>query len=262
MNKKSILYLTVVAIILTTLSCNTTKDEKQRMYQTAAYNFPGPLVDMAIVAGSNNIKDVKSDSFGRKMFTVWIPSSMTFYAIDCGVKDMSFRPRRAKVIMQGSDEKNIFFYEDYCFLLETEKGFPKQSVEELMERNDWNRPLQSEKMSSRLSGDVFEGMDSSFERKDQEYIESLFPNIKVVRILHINEDYNGKMLLGINTYDETNDRLTNYFMIYDQETSVDIENNLMELTTLDFGEELHQFKIQNNWDFVDCPGCDKVSCQD
>ncbi len=264
MKKKMIILLSVLLLVLTLVAifiiirCSGPKEEeRQKMYLTASYSFVGPREDHSLVTGNKRIKNVKTDSYGRKMFTVWISSAMNFYAINCGIKDISFKPSRAMVIMQGSDDEKIYFYEDYCFLLETEEGFLQQKVDELMERNDWNKPLQPEKMSSRLSGDEFEGMTNiiTVGRKEQEVIELLFPTVKVVRICPINEDYNGKVLLGINTYDEASDRFTSYFMIYDQETDVDRKENVIELTTLDFGDEMHQFKIQNNWDFIDCPGC-------
>ena len=35
--------------------------------------------------------------------------------------------------------------------------------------------------------------------------------------------------------------------------SVDPEKGIMELTSLDYGQELHELKIRNGWDFTDCP---------
>ena len=28
----------------------------------------------------------------------------------------------------------------------------------------------------------------------------------------------------------------------------------MELTSLEFGQELHELKVRNGWNFTDCPG--------
>ena len=223
------------------------------LYLTAVYNFPGPKEDQGVMFSSSLVRNITSDSYGRILFTILIPQQMNIYAIDCGLNDMGFKPGEALVIMQMSEENRIYFYEDYCFLLETREGFSKESIEKFKERNDWEQPLCPEKMSSRLSGSLFKGMDHVYSYQ-RETVKSLFPNLDIPRICSFNEDNDGKVVLAVNTYDEATDRFTTFFAIYNPETGIDMAKGVMELKSLDFGEELHELKISNGWDFANCPG--------
>ena len=250
---KRIAILLFLAVPLILCACGVPEQVKTNLYRTAVYSFPGPRVDQAAVLETNTVKNVETDSYGRTLFTIWIPKQMNIYAIDCGLNDMGFKPSKAQVIMQMSDDEKIYFYEDICFLMETEEGFPKESIEQLKERNDWDQPLQTDKMSSRLNQSLFQGMDDVYSYT-RTWIEALFPGRIIPRISAIIEDANRKILLAVNTYDETQDHFATYFVIYDMHTGVNAEHGIMELTSLDFGEQLHQFKIQNGWDFTTCPG--------
>ena len=252
MKKRMFLLIFVTALLL--CACKVFDQKKMDLYLTAAYSFPGPTEDQGVTFGTHNISNIITDQYGRKMFTFDVPTTMNFYAMNCGLKNIGLKPDKALVIMQKSDAERIYFYEDVCFLLKTEKGFPKESIEKFQERNDWNQPLHPEKMSSRLLGAVFEGMENI--KGDLHAIENLFHGKEIQRFIPLIQDYNGNVVYGVNTYDKQSDRFISYFIICDQEKHIDKTNGILELTTLDFGEELHELKIRNGWNFTDCPGAD------
>ncbi len=248
------------AIILLT-GCGTIKEilgftekvkDRPDLYYTAAYSLAGPNVGLSAKNRDKDVEaDIETDQYGRELFTVWI-SGFVFYDLTGRGDYSAFRPHKVKVILQKHDEKRIYYYEDFCFLLESEDGFPTDKIDALKEKNDWGLPLREEKCSSRFYGNFGDKLIDHWDREKEESIQARFPGS--VTVYPVVSDKEGKILCGVCTYLEEADLFKSYYVIYDPVIkSVDPEKGIMELTSLDYGQELHELKIRNGWDFTDCP---------
>ena len=116
-------------------------------------------------------------------------------------------------------------------------------------------PLQEEKCSSRFYGVHWDlgVLVYQWDREKEKRILDCFPG-SVKTVYPVAADKNGKILCGICTHLEETDLYKSYYVIYDPVMKgVDMEKGIMELTSLDYGQELHELKIRNGWDFTDCP---------
>lgn len=244
----------VLLVIISLILCGCSNTDHLDLYLTATYSFPGPAEDQAATLRTSIIKDIETDDYGRQMCTVWIPR-LNFYYINGGTnKEGFFIPTKVKIILQHSDETHIYYYEDACFLFGSADGFTAESIEQLKKRNDWNQPLIIEKCSAASSNKIYDGMDHiKWNNASITLIKKTFDSI--VEWLPVMEDQNGKELYGVYTYDKANDLFQSYFVIVDPQNGIDPNHGVMKLTSLDFGEELHNFKIQNHWTFA----CDKTN---
>lgn len=233
----------VLFVICLLVFCGCNNTNHYDIYLTTTYSFP---------AAGETIKNVETDDYGRKMCTVWM-EPLNFYFIDGGINKKGYTPSMVKIILQQSNETHIYYYEDACFLFASADGFTTESIEQLKEQNDWNQPLKIEKCSVASSNKLYDGMDHI---KNQSasitLIKEKFEN--VVSWFGVVEDKNGKVLYGLYTYDEASDLFQSYFVIVDPQNGIDPNHGVMKLTSLDFGEELHNFKIQNNWTFAETQG--------
>jgi hypothetical protein len=250
------------AIILLT-GCGTLKEilgftemakDRPDLYYTAAYSLAGPNVGLFPKRRDSVVEaDIETDQYGRELFTVWIPG-FAFHDMTGGKDRNAFIPREVKVILQKHDEKKIYYYEDFCFLLESEDGFPTDKIDALKEKNDWGMPLREEKCSSRFYGGFFDELIDQWDYEKEKRIQDCFPGSLLKMVYPVVADKNGKILCGICTQLEETDLYKSYYVIYDPVIkSVDPEKGIMELTSLDYGQELHELKIRNGWDFTDCP---------
>ena len=250
----SIILLTGCDISKVLFSFTEKAKDRQDLYYTAAYSLAGPNVGLAAQHQEKNVEaDIETDQYGRELFTVWI-SKFVFYDLTGRGDYTTFRPGKAKVILQKHDDEKIYYYEDFCFLLESEDGFPTDKIDALKERNDWGMPLQEEKCSSRFYGVHWDWgvLVYQWDSKKEKRIQACFPGS--VRVYPVVADKNGKILCGVRTYLEETDLYKSYYVIYDPVIKgVDPEKGIMELKSLDFGQELHELKIRNGWNFTDCP---------
>jgi hypothetical protein len=249
-----------IAIILLT-GCGTLKEmftftekakDRPDLYYTAAYSLAGPNVGLSAKHPDETVEaDIETDQYGRELFTVWIPG-FVLYNLNGTKAEDDFRPTSVKVILQKHNDNKIYYYEDFCFLLETEDGFPSDKIDTLKAKNDWGTPLQMEKCSSRIYGDYKCGNLTQFDSTIESRIKQCVNG--AVTVYPVVADINGKILCGVSTYLEHEDRYKGFYVIYDPSIQgVDIEKGIMEIKTLDFGEELHELKIRNGWNFTECP---------
>lgn len=225
------------------------------LFRLALNSFPGPREGRGARIDENTIE---TDDFGRELYIVKIHHAGEFY----GWNNKETNVNAAYMILQAHDNKKIYYYEDFCFkLFDENKGLDKSLLEELKADNDWNQPLYLEKCSSRLYEGDYAGMSNlTFDYDAQKGIKDAFGkqySIKAdstdnfISIITITEDASGKELYGVRVNKNGKDKC--FFVIYHPEKGIDMENNVLELTTLDFGEELHQLKLRNDWDFQKCP---------
>ncbi len=224
------------------------------LFRLALNSFPGPRQGRGASIDENTIE---TDEFGRELYIVNIYHAGEFYGWD---KEINVNA--AYVILQAHDSNKIYYYEDICFrLFDDDIGLDKSLLEGLKTDNDWNQPLHLEKCASRLYEGDFAGMSNlTFDYDAQKSIKNAFgkqysittdSKQSFISIIPITEDYSGKEIYGVRV--NKDDKDTCFMVIYHPEKEFDMENNVLELTTVDFGEELHQFKIRNDWDFQRCP---------
>lgn len=230
------------------------------LFRLALNSFPGPRQGLGVKIDESTIE---KDDFGRELYVVKMMQASEYYQgdilIGVGTIDAAY------VIAQAHDDQRVYYYEDICFRLfnsQSQKGIRQNLLEELKESNDWNQPLHLEKCASRLYEDDFAGMDNlTFDESAHTSIEDAFGkrySIKAeseegyISIIKITADASGKELYGVRV--KKLDKNKCFMVIYHPGKKIDMESNVLELTTVDFGEELHQLKIRNDWDFERCPG--------
>ncbi len=264
---KVLLIILLIMMLCSTVGCNSAKKvHKQSLFMTAVYSIVGPYESLNVIKKESNVDaHIEKDQYGRELFVVLLPIDYWFYSpVGERTKEVSalhvekvkvgYTPTSAMFIIQKYDNEHIYYYEDYCFLLKTQEGFSNESIEELKGRNDWNKPLQLEKCSIRKNGEMYEGMSTIlWDKRSRNAIKKAFSD-EIIEYSVV-EDANGKQLFGVFTHDEKYDSIKAYYVIYDPSLDmIDPEKGIMEVTSLDYGEELHELKIRNNWNFKDCPG--------
>ena len=215
------------------------------LFRLALNSFPGPRFGLGVTIKNASIE---KDSYGRELYVVRMDHAKGFYGEGINA---------AYVISQAHDdeEKRIYYYEDICFkLFIFDKGLDDVLLKELKEDNDWNQPINMDKCSSRSFANDFAGMDNlSFNYSAYVSIEKAFGEDIKDSICPITMDVLGKELYSVMV--EKNGERKSYLVIYHPGQRISIESNCLELTNIDdvLGNELHQFKIRNEWVFFDCP---------
>lgn len=250
--------LFILLAVLLLFGCMGTKKAKNRpdLYTLAACSFVGPRIGLSNRTRDSLVEaDIEVDLYGRELVTVWNPDA-GFYNLTGGKDENAFVPFLFKMILQQHDESHIYYYEDYCFLIETEKGFSEESIEAFKEKNDWNSPIRIEKCSSRFYDsykDINLGAWKDPDAGIRRAVERSFSGFKTVNVEPIDADSKGKILCGVFAFDEQG-FYKSYYAIYDPMIKgVDSEKGMMELTSLEFGQELHELKTKNGWNFSECP---------
>ncbi len=89
-----------------------------------------------------SISILEKDAKGRVLFEVEFDPTY-FYSYDQ-------RTIFSYMIMQKSDDSNVFYYADCCFVIcENREGFSEAMREELKTKNDWDEPLDEDRMTQR-----------------------------------------------------------------------------------------------------------------
>lgn len=130
-----------IAILLSLLFCgcypqgSVLQTEIYEPYRIAEANIPH--ADMGIPAIIDQVVQIEMDDYGRRLFRLREASSMMADDIEL------------YVISQKTDEKYVFYYADYCYFVfdEMDKQPVEQKIQELKNCNDWNLPVDPEKLS-------------------------------------------------------------------------------------------------------------------
>ena len=240
--------IAILLIVVLLLGCYTKKaKDRPELYYAAAYSFVGPNVVLSPSIREYAIEaDIETDQYGRELFVIWI-QSVDFY----GNLDDNFCPSEAMVIVQKYDDNKVYYYEDFCFLFETKEGYPEDQVGAFKAKNDWDSPINEEKCSSRFYWDYNMFPNSYWNTNVNDSVAETFPNLTCS--YYVTADKDGKVLFGVLTHQDN--LYKSYYVIYDPTISgIDQEKGIMELTSLDFGADLHELKIRNGWNFTECPG--------
>lgn len=227
--------------------------DNMELYTIAAFNIP--YVDE--FGSAVKIKVLEEDEYGRILFCVSFSSNAFYAPLD------SSRPvMYSFAICQKADEGRTYYYEDDCFhLYLTEDEFTTKEKNILLEANDWGKPLNEEKMTSRpiiephknkLSATVI-GMDLglSISMRLDDLFQKVHPTDMTVHTVYLDCDTEGKSI-GIVWYFIEDDSNTTgkdaYFIMVDRDCLQTNKAKISKITdTLHFQEELKQFKETNNW---------------
>ncbi len=276
MNKRIVI---VLCCILTCLlfSCNFVT--KCGIEPPAAYN--GDNMDLYTVAAfsilgadspSTKIRIIEKDQYNRVLFEVrfWEEGIHSFYF----QKPLEHAQLYAYAVSQKSDVDHVYYYEDECWtVFEKAEDFTEAEVIALKERNDWDKPIEESRLSSR-----------SIIRRGQAKIDSdwLYENGAAVLntknsitsgiilnegdYLHsswLDLDVNGKSLFiiwivhkDVIADNQPNEhRCTAFFVMINKDGSYDITTYKAEINHLrQYWIELKDFKAINHWRGVESQG--------
>ncbi len=227
------------------------------LYRVGLYSFPGMrrlfvrIEREKETVFSRSRERVEKDSYGREYCIFWFPGCAFYDGLSQGKS-----VHNAIVVLQACKDDKIFYYEDYCFRIIPEGGLSETELSEFLYQNDWGKPFQEGKCSSRdytrfpesaEQGD-FEGMPMKEEFSFYVFAEEnkWFPN--EIAENRLSEDKNGNMLLWI--VEEKEEEYTSWFVIVPPIIkNFDFSRDAMRVDTLDFGPALHAFKTEHNWAF-------------
>ena len=135
-------FFCVLMLASTLLSACQAPHDSLNLAVCASYGVPGMMTrDLKGVSFSCEMMD--TDTYGRVLFTF------------CAVSSFTGEEETALVICQAADDENVYFYEDRCYLL---GQWDEGEIRKLKTSNDWNLPLNDNKMScrkKRISADLF-----------------------------------------------------------------------------------------------------------
>ena len=176
---------------------------------------------------------IETDSYGRELWC------FADYFADC------------YVVYQAHDDTEkaeaVWFYEDWCFLIGEPDAPNEEEVERLKERNDWEQPLQKEKMSVRYRH-VPDGQRAYMETRKE--LDNMLPGEECKNFMLIDRDCEGKELFYyIYTDRQSEEGEASYFVIWENEYRFDVEKSVMRVENWDYQEALHEFKLRNDWCF-------------
>lgn len=103
-------------------------------YRIADVNIP--FADNLHTSQFDRVSELEVDDYGRRYFSYRTYSVM--YAADVEIH----------IICQMTRDDKVFYYPDYCYLIRTENdaAFTDNEVSRLKTLNDWNLPLEEDKM--------------------------------------------------------------------------------------------------------------------
>lgn len=184
---------------------------------------------------------VETDDFGRTLMEY------------SGFSDASQQKETAMVILQKHDEKNIYFYEDICYII---GEYTDEELEKLKTDNDWGQHLNEEKLSVRLmrkyngrptminpSKRDWSEVESICERAIKRVIPLNFPN-SISHPQYVDGDSLGNEIYSFHI--DVDEVRKVYFAFIEPDDTV----YLMEITDpYDFAEEYAQFKKDHGWQY-------------
>lgn len=197
----------------------------------------------------DEIEILETDSKGRVLFQYY--------------SDVSSYPEPdiyIVLVCQKSDDEFTYYYDDYCFFIaKTKADITDVKIANLKQLNDWDKELQNDKLTKVKSS--FDNMmfNEKKEKSLNEMLDSYFNQQEdVYSYLPITTDQYGKQLIYVlkgkpskfNSKGllETDEDPELYIMILNKDDSFNKDTFLQELDNeYEYQEQLHKFKILNNW---------------
>ena len=231
------------------------------LYTIAAFSIP-----YADKPGTK-IESIEKDAYGRVLFRVRFKTMVLYFQNEPRNEQMF-----AYVVCQKSDRKRTYYYEDDCFRLYlTDAMFTESEQTELKEINDWGKPLNEEKMTSRqIIKKAKNKLNATVLGLDKGLDVSLWLGEAFLKLHPLDKQYIDKVYLdcdsagnslglvwGYQRNDNDEVELEAYFVmvkkdgltIKDAKLAAVNGVQIQEISdTLHFQEELKQFKADNNWE--------------
>lgn len=193
----------------------------------------------------SEIEILDTDRFGRTIFTY----HEEFYSGE----SLSFS---ALIVCQGSNKREVFFYEDVNFLVKEQimwanelEEFSEEEIEYLKSINDWNQPINYDKCIKKEITTIKPEIPHKQEIENQLKKEfGLTGNRNILFVDYMTSDASNTRFMFYGVLKED----TNKFFIGIVET----ENNMFKQLNLfypsnvyDYRSELIEFKKANNWQY-------------
>lgn len=148
--KKILFIVLMIGIAVSAVGCFQHHDISLTLKVCGSFAVPG-MYCSDLKGQESTVKQLEEDSQGRILFEY------------CTKNVITKQEETAIVIMQKYDNKNVFFYENNCFVLVNDQ---ETDLESLKQKNDWGAPLDENKLarrSYRITLDLFLAFDTSIE---------------------------------------------------------------------------------------------------
>lgn len=248
--------LVIAAIIIAAMmvvSCTPPpyNGDNPELYTAAIRNVTG----YATMGAATNV--IETDEYGRVLFEYSMPTG--FY------HDGEDRKIHAYVISQKADSENVYYYDGICFeTVKKRSDFDDKMEAALKERNDWNKPINEDKLTCRR---ILKRVEKKFD-----YYETRAPiNISASRepineILRSHVDVGEYESIASELFDkdsfgrglyfsrcfyrekgQSRTYGSSYFMMIEPDGTYDESSFIIEVDAYNYWEDLMEFKELHNW---------------
>lgn len=198
---------------------------------------------------------IETDDYGRVLY------KYNFYCDVFG--DISGGNLVGLCVSQLTRNGRAYFYEDFCVAVLPDDGKEPSGllIADLKEQNDWDEPLNEEKMSSRPIAENASGRNTAnaCSEKIAEYVflrECPQPEERIVQLIFVSSDDLGKSLFYVRTYDESSSESNgfeyhdSFAIIINADGSYDTETFMLSIdNVLYYQHNIHELKQANGWRF-------------
>ena len=137
MKKLTLLYILLALLILP--SCG--HSDSRSLKVAGSFSVPG-MYCSDLKGMESSVEVLETDSEGRTLF---------YYTTD---NVITGNRETAIVICQKYNSRYVYFYENRCYIV---SGYENSDIEALKQENDWDMPLNEDKMSRRKYSITFDG---------------------------------------------------------------------------------------------------------
>lgn len=189
---------------------------------------------------------IEEDSYGRILFSYTMNVEGVYYG---------YGQIWVLAICQKFDKKLTYYYEDMCFILSDEfEDFSEEDIKNLKINNDWDKPLNEEKMSNRPIHGNYNGYSGMLAHDIITEGISIAEGVDV-SVTFVDYDGTDKILClayeyDANKYDGIMVEVKYYLMIINEDGSYNEDTYLIEFNDFyNYQKLLHKFKLDNGWSF-------------
>ena len=229
--------------------------------------YIGDYPELESIAVNSLLDGRGNDGYGDKIIVIEVDDQgRTLFSYENHGTSYLYENFYSLIICQKSDDKYAYYYPDYNFIItETKSEMTDEKIEEIKEKNDWNKEINDEKMIKtkvkRIKDDytfktmrINEFRDMIFEvfkKKNDNYgqICSITYFLSDAYDRHI-------FLVIIEAKNEESVSLSwkeqyigSYVVMINSDEIFDKDNGIMELVNhYNYQDQLKAFKDANNWD--------------
>ena len=239
-----------IGVALTSCSPPKYVGKDRDLFSVAAYNVLG-----GDTHDNTKTKIIEKDDYGRTLFYFYF-RNLFFTDIASANGHMT-----GLCICQHSEDKLVYYYEDVCAQVTSGDCSELKyfDVEKLKHDNDWNKPLDYSKMTTRKyvpDNSTGRTYDLRADARITVCVQDIFPQSVNYRIAKIygNKKKNGKMLFLIRvcdlSYGWEDKYLKTYIMILNADCTYDEDTCIQEIDdVVNYFDEVHELKLRNGWRF-------------